>query len=109
MDKLYNENIKENVCNMIKGKNSCILFFGPSEGGKSFTLRGGENSDKGILDRDSDDLFNLIEISKQVNHGKSIRVISYNIKMSVYQVFNDNISDLLNNSQTQNFLKVNSN
>ena len=91
---------------MIKGKNSCVIFFGPSDGGKSYSLRGGENSDKGILDRSADDLFNLIELSKQVNQGKSIRIISYNVKMSVYQVFNDNISDLLNNTQSQNFLKV---
>jgi hypothetical protein len=91
---------------MLKGKNACVLFFGPSDGGKSFTLRGGDNSDKGILDRAAEDLFNLIELSKQVNQGKSIKIINYNVKLSVYQVFNENITDLLNNSQSQNFLKV---
>ena len=91
---------------MLKGQNTCVLFFGPSDGGKSYTLRGGDKSDQGILDRAAEDLFNLIEISKQVNQGKSIRIISYNVKLCVYQVFNDNISDLLTNSQTQNFLKV---
>ena len=40
LEKIYNENIKDNITNLIHGKNSCIFFFGPIDGGKSFLLRG---------------------------------------------------------------------
>ena len=94
---------------MLMGKNSCILFFGPSEGGKSFTLRGGEK-EKGLLDRAVDDLFNFVEINHQVNTGKLNRTVNnFRLKMVIYYVHNDNVFDLLNGSTKQNPLKLEKN
>ena len=46
IDKIYNEVIKDNITQLFHKKNSCILFFGPSSGGKSYLLTGenGENT-----------------------------------------------------------------
>ena len=46
LEKIYNENIKDNITNLFHGKNSCVLFFGPFDSGKSFSLRG--SADKRI-------------------------------------------------------------
>ena len=40
IDKIYNEVIKDNITQLFHKKNSCILFFGPSSGGKSYLLTG---------------------------------------------------------------------
>ena len=91
---------------MLSGKNSCIMVFGPSEGGKSYTFRGGEN-EKGLIDRAVDDLFNYIEINQQVNQGKQNRSINtFRLKIMIYQIFNENIYDLLSSSSKPNPLKI---
>ena len=74
----------------INGKNSCILLFGPSKGGKTYTLTGSKE-ENGLLERTVDDLLNLINSSNQI---KSVHLL----KMSVFMVFNDNINDLLSNN-----------
>lgn len=105
-DQIYHEQIKEPISDMLTGKNSCVLLFGPSEGGKSYLLRGGENQ-KGLLDRAVDDLFNFVEINKQVNQGKANRSISsYRLKTVIYYVYNDNIYDLLSGNSQQKQSKV---
>ncbi len=91
---------------MLSGKNSCIMVFGPSEGGKSYTFRGGEK-EKGLIDRAVDDLFNFVEINQQVNQGKQNRSIySFQLKVMIYHVYNENIFDLLSSSAKPNPLKI---
>lgn len=82
------------------------MFFGPKDGGKSYTLRGGDPSDGGLLSRALQDLFNLNEISKQAYSTKSQKMTAYTIKVSIYQVYNEIISDLMSNQYQKN-LKVN--
>ena len=52
LEKIYNENIKDNITNLFHGKNSCILFFGPIDSGKSYSLRGSadyKNNEHGMI------------------------------------------------------------
>jgi len=82
------------------------MVFGPSEGGKSYTFRGGEK-EKGLIDRAVDDLFNFVEINQQVNQGKQNRSIySFQLKVMIYHVYNENIFDLLSSSAKPNPLKI---
>jgi len=91
---------------MLSGKSSCIIVFGPSEGGKSYTFRGGEK-EKGLIDRAVDDLFNFVEINQQVNQGKQNRSIyTFQLKVMIYHVYNENIFDLLSSSAKPNPLKI---
>lgn len=89
------------------GKNSCFLLFGPCDSGKSFSLRGDNNSSEtGLLGRCMQDLFNLVEISKQANlNSKGRNSTFFSLKLSVYQVYLDQVNDLLTNQFNKN-LKV---
>ena len=92
---------------MLMGKNSCILVFGPSQGGKSYTIRGGEK-EKGLLDKAVDDLFNFVEINQQINNqGKQNRTINkFRLKIVIYYVYEDKVYDLLNGIAKQIPLKL---
>ena len=97
LDMIYNENIKGCISNMFHGKNSCVLFFGPMDGGKSYVLRGSADqkcSEPGLLSRAVVDLFNLVELTRQANINSKINNY-FVVKCSAYQVYLDNVNDLL--------------
>ena len=89
MEAIYDEEVKEKISGAFQGLNSCYLLFGPNNSGKSYTLIG--SNENGILDKSAKDLFNLIEITHQVNSKSRIL---FSLKMSIYIVFNDRIYDL---------------
>ena len=97
LDIVYNENIKGSISNLFHGKNSCVLFFGPMDGGKSFLLRGSaddKSNEPGILSRAVVDLFNLVELTRQANQNSKLNNY-FVVKCSAYQVYLDNVNDLL--------------
>lgn len=107
LEHFYNEQIKESVSNLFSGKNSCCFFFGPIDGGKSYTLRGGSepnHNEYGLLGYAIQDIFNLVEMSKQTNLNNKTKTSStyFAVKMSVYQVYLDQINDLLCNQYSKN-------
>ncbi len=95
---MYQEEIKELVANSLNGFNSCFLFIGPNDAGKTYTLRG-EDNHEGIMGKSLKNLFNLMELNQQVNIGNTVKSL-YGLKMSVYVVFNEAVHDLIkkNNS-----------
>lgn len=94
-EQIYSENLKLQVSNLFQGQNSSFFLFGPSESGKSFTLRGEEsNPDSGLFSSAIYDILNLIEIAKQGNKG-SKKYTNYSLKISIFQIYAEIISDLL--------------
>ena len=124
IEKIYDEIIKDNISQLFHKKNCCVLFFGPSSGGKSYLLRG-ENSvneekiayknkyysninnninrknkdDKklegGLLKRSINNILNLIKINQQGNDNVSNVKNKYELRISIYQIYMDKIYDLL--------------
>ena len=93
LDLIYKEEIKNNINDLFYKKNCCVFFFGPESSGKSYVLRGGDaqnEKEPGILTRVINDILNVISINK-----------FFIIKCSVYQIFMDNIYDLLSNDINQ--------
>ncbi len=88
------------ISNLFIGRNSCIFLFGPSESGKSFTLKEANLEEGGLLGKSISDILNLVEISRQTGTGK--RSIVYSLKMSIFQIYNDYCNDLLCNSFSKN-------
>ena len=97
---IYNDQIKDSISNLFIGRNSCILLFGPSESGKSYTLKEANSEEGGLLGKSINDILNLVEISRQAGTGK--RNIVFSLKISIYQIFNDYCNDLLSNSFSKN-------
>jgi hypothetical protein len=97
LEKIYNENIKDNITNLFHGKNSCILFFGPIDSGKSYSLRGSadyKNNEHGILSKAINDIFSLVELTKQANQNEKINSF-FIVKISACQIYLDSVHDLL--------------
>ena len=100
LDRIYNENLKDNITNLIHGKNSCVFFFGPIDSGKSYLLRGSSdnNNEQGLLSRCINDIFSLVDLNKQANFNLKHNLNGLNkfiVKISSYQVYMDNVNDLL--------------
>jgi hypothetical protein len=53
------------VKSFVEGENACIVLFGPTEGGKTFTLKGKTGVERGILPRAVEDIFNIVRNSEQ--------------------------------------------
>jgi hypothetical protein len=94
------------VKSFVEGDNGCILLFGPTEGGKTHTLKGKTGSDRGILPRAVEDIFSIIRNSEEAldseldllprqDFGVKHEPDRMFIKVQAYQVFVDKILDLL--------------
>jgi len=89
------------VHNFVEGQNACIALFGPTSCGKTFTLKGGQGSDRGIVPRAIEDILNLIkdpEIEEK-RFGSTPNFKARNqkifLKMSVFMIHKEQLVDLL--------------
>jgi len=124
LEQIYNELINDNITQLFHKKNSCVICFGPSSGGKTYLLFG-ENNDinntknnknnkyhylncnkenkkdknekmnKGLIKSSIIKILNLIKINKQGNDNSSNTKNKYELKISIYQIYFDKIFDLL--------------
>ena len=87
LDLIYQQVLQNPINDLFYKKNSCMLFFGPSLGGKSYLLRGSpyrNDNEAGLLTRAIKEVFQRIEFNK-----------NFSVKISVYQVYLSKIYDLL--------------
>lgn len=64
-EKFYSSVVRPVVKSFVEGENACIFLFGPTEGGKTFTLKGKTGMDRGILPRAVEDMFNIVKNSEE--------------------------------------------
>jgi len=64
-EKFYSSVVRPAVRSFVEGENACILLFGPTEGGKTFTLKGKTGMERGILPRAVEDIFNIVRNSEE--------------------------------------------
>lgn len=79
------------VISVLDGYNVCIFAYGQTGTGKTFTMEGTEQS-RGVNYRTLEQLF---EIAKERSE-----TFTYNISVSVLEVYNEQIRDLLATSPT---------
>ncbi|CAH6720803.1 putative kinesin-like protein 3 [[Candida] jaroonii] len=85
---IYDYSIKETVDDVFKGYNGTILAYGQTGSGKSYTMLGPdiEGSQKGIIPRIADEIF------QKIRNGDKIE---YTLTLSVMEIHLDQINDLL--------------
>ena len=107
LDLIYQEILQNPINDLFYKKNSCIFFFGPTSGGKSYLLRGSpykDENESGLLTRAINEIFQRLQFNS-----------SFVLKISVYQIFLDKIYDLLSNDDNMelnievNYSEINSN
>ncbi|GAA0167194.1 microtubule binding motor protein [Lithospermum erythrorhizon] len=78
------------VASVLDGYNVCIFAYGQTGTGKTYTMEGTEGA-RGVNYRTLEELFNIIETRKNI--------YSYKVSVSVFEVYNEQIRDLLIESQ----------
>ncbi|XP_071735388.1 kinesin-like protein KIN-14R [Rutidosis leptorrhynchoides] len=85
------------VTSVLDGYNVCIFAYGQTGTGKTFTMEGTEK-DRGVNYRTLEELF---KIAKERND-----TFTYNISVSVLEVYNEQIRDLLASSSSSSSKKL---
>ena len=70
-----------------EGYHTCIFAYGQTGSGKSYTMMGTPDQ-PGLIPRTCEDLFQRIETSQSPD-------VSYNVRVSYYEVYNEHVRDLL--------------
>ena len=104
-DKIYKQNVQPIIHNFIEGQNGTVLLFGPSASGKTYTLKGGQGSERGIVPRAVDEVLQLIKGADQRELDKTPTFLNQNcspqsenkifLKASIYMITSQKIVDLI--------------
>lgn len=84
---IYNSFGEEFLDHNFDGYHTCIFAYGQTGSGKSYTMMG-TREDPGLIPRSCEGLFQRIEDEQNAN-------ITYNVHVSYFEVYNENVRDLL--------------
>lgn len=84
---IYNALGEEFLDHNFEGYHTCIFAYGQTGSGKSYTMMG-TPTQPGLIPRTCEDLFQRIESSASPN-------ISYAVRVSYFEVYNEHVRDLL--------------
>lgn len=82
------------VTSVLDGYNVCIFAYGQTGTGKTFTMEGTERN-RGVNYRTLEELFKIAEERKES--------VAYDLSVSVLEVYNEQIRDLLATSQSKKY------
>ena len=110
-EKVYIQNVRPIVHNFIEGRNGCVVLLGPSDCGKTFTLKGSQGSERGIAPRAIEDILSIIKSpdvpERELNNTPSFSGAagensqSVFLRLSIYMIAMDQIIDLLGRRQSK--------
>ncbi|KAL4957671.1 P-loop containing nucleoside triphosphate hydrolase protein [Aspergillus filifer] len=84
---IYNSLGEDFLDHNFEGYHTCIFAYGQTGSGKSYTMMG--NSEQpGLIPRTCEDLFQRIEAVESPD-------VSYNVRVSYFEVYNEHVRDLL--------------
>eukprot|EP00698_Gefionella_okellyi_P019273 TRINITY_DN5888_c0_g1_i1.p1 TRINITY_DN5888_c0_g1~~TRINITY_DN5888_c0_g1_i1.p1 ORF type:complete len:5059 (-),score=1335.09 TRINITY_DN5888_c0_g1_i1:98-15274(-) len=93
------EETKPVVTSVLDGYNVCIFAYGQTGSGKTHTMEGEPPFNPGVNYRALNELFRVIK-------GSRARDYRYSISISVLEIYNENIRDLLDDSASKKNLEV---
>ncbi|MCJ1402299.1 Kinesin [Xylographa trunciseda] len=91
---IYNALGEEFLDHNFEGYHTCIFAYGQTGSGKSYTMMG-TPTQPGLIPRTCEDLFQRIESSTSPH-------ISYTVRVSYFEVYNEHVRDLLAPSRPSN-------
>ncbi|KAK2629229.1 hypothetical protein QTJ16_000049 [Diplocarpon rosae] len=86
---VYNSLGEEFLDHNFEGYHTCIFAYGQTGSGKSYTMMGTPDQ-PGLIPRTCEDLFQRIEAAQNETPN-----ISYNVRVSYFEVYNEHVRDLL--------------
>lgn len=98
-DNVYNCLGEEFLDHNFEGYHTCIFAYGQTGSGKSYTMMGTPDA-PGLIPRTCEDLFQRIESSSSAN-------ISYSVRVSYFEVYNEHVRDLFQpRTDPPSYLKI---
>jgi kinesin family protein 3/17 len=99
-------NIQPLLSTVLNGYNACIFAYGQTSAGKSHTMLGPNGGTHAAFDM-SKDQWGVIPRAAEYLFGEMYKAadegnLSYKVKASFVQIYNENLYDLLKESSTQN-------
>lgn len=114
-DKVYNHNVNTNemfkdvnplINSILKGKNSCLISYGATGTGKTYTIQGNKES-KGLVYLIANDLFNRLEQMYSNSEVQSIESVKqWSLSMSMIEIYNESIYNLISDKETSTALNI---
>lgn len=96
---VYNCLGEEFLDHNFEGYHTCIFAYGQTGSGKSYTMMGTPEQ-PGLIPRTCEDLFQRIESNESAN-------ISYNVRVSYFEVYNEHVRDLFQpRTDPPHYLKI---
>lgn len=95
-DKVYHENVSHMVNAMVeKSQNAAVILFGPTGGGKTYTLKGGQQiQERGLAPRVVEHILSKIKNPEKV-FGQQVQHPKLLLKAQMYMITTKKIVDLL--------------
>lgn len=84
---VYNQCARPAAISVLEGYNSCILAYGQTGTGKTYTMEGESGESRGIVARCLQDIFSYISSTPDQSQ--------WSVSLSYLQIYNDTLSDLL--------------
>jgi len=69
-DKFYSQSVKPLVQSFVEGENGSVIFFGPSQSGKTYSLHGKAGKERGIVPRAIEDVLTIVKNTYE--HGENL-------------------------------------
>lgn len=100
---VYESGAKDIIEAILQGFHGTVLAYGPTSSGKTYTMEGdlglaGHSPDRGIIPRMVDSIFAGI--------AASVEKIEFTIKVSIVEIYNEKIRDLLSDDPASRNLKI---
>mmetsp|Transcript_19823 Transcript_19823/g.36629 ORF Transcript_19823/g.36629 Transcript_19823/m.36629 type:complete len:632 (+) Transcript_19823:96-1991(+) len=84
-EEIYIKTIRGLTEGLFSGVNACVLAFGPSKAGKSYTLRGKAEDQRGLIMRTAGEILSSMQSKPS----------GYELRASAYAVHNETVHDLV--------------
>ena len=65
-DRFYGQSVKPLVQAFVEGENGTVIFFGPSQSGKTHSLHGKAGKERGVVPRAIEDVLSIVKNSYEI-------------------------------------------
>ena len=89
---LFENLIKQNIISLLKGINISIFAYGQTNSGKTYTIKGEQKSNNGLIFLCIKEIFDILN-NKESNITKPL------IKMSYCEIYNETVNDLIDTNK----------
>lgn len=107
---IYKKIVHDNIDVILNGYNFCLFAYGQTDSGKTYTLLGNNINN---INNESNNLgvniYTLKQIFKSIERKEIENKLKFLLHFSYYEIYNDSIYDLLNNSDFEKPLNITEN